>query len=895
MDWKSRVRTAFQATHLPEDDVLEELAQHARALYDAARADGCSQDEADRHVNDQLDRWRADATALRRTPRRVPMTDPPPAATTSSFVGTAHDVRYALRLLRRQPRYALLATLTMALGIGATTTLFSVTYGVLMKPLPWPEGERLVLLKETRGGNPPRFNSFSNAAYLAWREQASTVEDIAAWSEQRVTLSDGGDPTRVRVVAGTASLFKVLRARPLIGSLFEEDDEKGVNGAVIVLSESLWRQRFGGDRGAIGRVVQLDRQPYTIVGVLPDSLAYPDRQIKAWIPFRVMPATGGLSMFEAVARLEPRATAAQAAAEGTARGRFAADTAMTTIAVFGGNGPVQVTALPLRDALTADVRRPLLVLLVAVGLLLATATANVAGLQLARAVSRSRELAIRAALGAGIIRVTRQLLIESVLLGLAGGAAGLALAWLLHRTIPSVLPPDFPRLNDLAVGSPVVLFAVVVSMLTSLVFGLMPALRVRRLNLLESLSEHGGVSAGPAGSSRTTQTRMLIMAGQVAIACVLLVGAALLGRSFVALVTADRGYEPSGVLAARLSLPSSVYAAERRYAIVDELLGRLANIPSVTHAAFTSELPLTPGGSTSAFTMQTPDRGVISAQASPRVVSAKYFSAIGMRFVAGRGFSEADTETSQRVIVINQAFARQYLGPSPVGAMLPMGVGYQDAEARGVVIGVVEDVRYPKGAAAQPELYFCYRQLQGTLRVPVVTLLLRTPGAPEELAVPLRGVVRAVDDGLVPEAIAPLEERILTTLLRPRLYAMLLSAFAACALLVAAVGLFGVLSYSVSQRSRELAVRSAVGARQLDLVLLVLRQGVGVTAVGVAAGLLMSAALIRSIGALLYGVTAHDPITYAGVALLLLAVAAVACLGPALRAARLDPVRTLRE
>ncbi|PYV06927.1 MAG: hypothetical protein DMG10_00485 [Acidobacteria bacterium] len=901
MDWKSRVRAAFAgASHMPDEDVIEELAQHARAMYDTARADGCSHEEAEQRLVAQLDRWRLDAASLRRSSRRPPAVEPPPAASASSpLAGLSQDVNYSLRLLRRQPRFALLVTLTMALGICATTVLFSVTYSVLMKPLPWPNADRIVRLKETRGGIAPRFNSFTNAAYVAWGDEADTIETLAAWSLRAMTLSGAGDPDRIRVAAVTASLFPLLGARPLIGNVFEEQDEILKRGSVVILSERLWRHRFGADPSVLGRVVQLEGRPHTIVGVLPGGLAFPDQQTLAWVSFRVLPATGNLlSMFDAVAKLRPGATAAQAAAEGTARGRFALDTGLTTTAIFGNNGPIEISAAPLRDALTVQVRRPLITLLVAVLLLLVSATANVASLQLARATTRRREMAIRAALGAGSARVTRQLLVESLLLALLGGGAGFLLAGLLHRVLPSLLPADFPRVEDLAVNATVVLFAFVTSMLAGLVFGVLPALRVRRMNLVESLAEDGGAAGGIVTRSRTAQVRMLIMAGQVAIAFVLLIGASLLGRSFVAMLKADRGWDPAGIVTARLSLSAQGYSPERRFALVEQILNRLAAVPGVT-AAFTSELPLTPGGSTSALRMRSTrgDGGTISAQASPRIVSPHVFPALGMRIVAGRGFTDGDTDTSMRVVVVNRAFANRYLDDSPIGAKLP-DAGYtpKEGETReSTVIGIVDDVRYvTAGDLVLPEMYYSHRQMRGQLPVPVVTLLLRTTEDPRALVTTLRSAVREADDRLVPEAVATMEDWLLTTLARPRLYAIVLGAFAAFALAIAGVGLFGVLSYTLAQRSRELAVRAALGARPADIIGLVLQQGLLVTIAGLAAGLVGSLWLTRLLSSQLYGVTRDDALTYVVVPVLLLVVAAAACAGPAWRAARLDPVKVLR-
>ncbi len=896
LDWKPRVRAAFENRgSQPEDDVLEELAGHAQAVYESARSGGLSHEHACNAVKRQIECWQKDAAGLRRSVGQRRSIEPPEAFPSSSLTGLLQDISYAVRLLHRQPRFALLAIATMALGIGATTLLFSVTYGVLMKPLPWPNADRMVVLKETRGGRSPRFGSFTNAAYLAWREEMTNIEEIAAWSQRDMTLTRAGDPARIRVVFSTAGLFRGLGVRPLLGSVFAERDE---TEHVLVISRSLWRERFGASPQTIGRIVQLDGQAYRITGVLDDAFAYPDRQASAWAPMRVPPAAGNLlSMFNAVAAMRPGSTPAQVSAEGTARGRFAADTGMTTMAVFGGSGPIEVLALPLRDALTAEVRRPLVVLLVAVGLMFVTATANVASLQLARATTRRREIAIRAALGAGGVRLARQLVVENLLIGLAGGGAGLASAWWLHRLMPSLLPADFPRVGDLNMSTTVVLFAVFASVIASTVCGLLPALYARRLRLVESLAEEGATAVGAGGRSHTIRARMFIMAAQVAVACMLLVGASLLARSFVALLSADRGYNPSGVLTARLSLPEPLYTPERRFGILSEILDRLAAAPGVVRASFTSEMPLTAGGSTAALTMTSPspDGGIITVQASPRVVSPGYFHTMGMRILQGRGFEDSDVQTSPPVAIVNRTFARRYLGNDALRATLPMGVGYQDADRNATIVGVVDDVRYLSPSdVTQPEIYYSYLQLNRRLVTPVLNLLLHTSGNPADSVSTIRTVLREVDGNLVPDSIFTMEERLLRGLARPRLYAILLGGFAVFALIVAGVGLFGVLSYVVAQRSRELAVRTALGARQIDIVKDVLRQGMAVAGLGLAAGLIGSFALTRSIAAMLYGITAHDAITYLVVPVILLLVALIACLAPALRAARVDPIRLLK-
>lgn len=808
-----------------------------------------------------------------------------------------HDLKYAVRLLRRQPKHALLTVVTMALAIGATTTLFGVTYGVLLKPLRWPNADRVVVVKETRGGSAPRFGEFTNAAYLAWREQAATVTDIAAWSIRAATFTGAGEPERIRLTVATPSLFQVLGARPLIGSFFDRTQE---SAPVIVLTEGVWRQRFGADPGVLGALVHLDGVAHTVVGVLPERLAFPDSQSRGIVPLAIPPVVGNsLSLFNALALLAPDRTAAQAAAEGTARGRFAADTGLTTMAIFGSTGPLEVSAQPLREALTADVRQPLMLLLTAVALLLMAATANVANLQLVRAATRGRELAIRTALGASGARVTRQLLVEGVLLGALGGMVGLGVAVLLSRSLAALLPSGFPRVDELGIDRTVAGFAVAISVAASIVFGLVPAWRVRRLSVGEALADDGAASVGVSGRTGFARARLPIMTAQVAIACVLLIGATLLGRSFFALLNADRGFDPSEVLSARLSMPSPLFdSPERRFAAVDSVLARVAALPGMRHVAITSELPLTPGGSSSAFTMRSPaDGGTVRVQASPRIVSSGYFDAIGMRLVTGRAFLPSDTETSEPVVVVNETFARRYLGASPLASRIPMA-GYGPPDGQPVectVVGVVADVRYVAAAETSlPELYYSHRQMRGRLPVQTVTLIARTHGDPAAASRALRSAIREVDDRLATDAVTRLDDRLLTTLARPRLYAVLLAAFAGFSLLTAAVGLFGVLSYSVSQRSREFAVRSALGASRADILGLVLRQGMAVAAAGLVIGVLVSAWLTRLISAQLYGVAPHDAVTFTVVPLVLLVVAACASMMPAYRAATIDPLRVIR-
>jgi putative ABC transport system permease protein len=891
-----RIRSAFTTENsAPEDDVIYELVEHARSAYDAGRASGCTHEEADTKVECLINEWLKDTDGLRRLSRHQPAVVPPPTSSPSALSGLSHDLLYAVRRLRRKPRYALLTIMTMALALCAATVLFSITYGVLVKPLPWPNSNRLVVLKETRGGHAPRFGSFTNATYLAWRDGMTTIEDMASYWSGSMTLTGAGEPERIQTVSATASLFHVLGVRASMGATFTEGNE---SRQVLLISRRLWRERFVSDPRILGRVVQLDGAPHTIVGVMEDALGFPYDKVQAWTPMHVNPAIGGsLSLFDVVAVLRPGATPAGVAAEGAARGRLAPDTGPTTTAIFGGSGPVGVSVASLRNALTGDVRQPLIILLIAVGLLCAVATANIANVQIARAISHRREIAIRAALGASISRISRQLIVENLFVGLLGGAIGLVFASLLHSILPTLLPADFPRISDLSVSLPVVLFALVASVAASVICGAAPALLATRFRITESFREGGISVVGTAKRSLWARARLVIMVLQVSLACLLLVGGSLLARSFVAQLTMDRGYDPSGVLTATIRLPEPQYAQQSRRVVVDAVLQRLMATPGCDSASFTSEMPLTAGGSTAALPMRASEGGFIMIQASPRIVSPQYFSTIGMRVVQGRGFLGSDTMMAPPVAVVNRSFARRYLNDAAVGGRLAMGAGFQDRPSvNATIVGVVDDVKYLGSTeSTHPEIYYSYLQLRGGLLQQRLTLLVRTGGNPVDFAPVLRTVVRSVDSSLLPEAVSPLKEKMIPFFAKPRFYAVLLGAFALFAAAVTAVGLFGVLSYVVAQRSREFALRMALGAKRTDVVWRVFRQGVMVTAAGIGIGLLASLALTRYIAAVLYGVMPHDPVTYLIVPLLLFILSTVACCAPALRAARLNPIQLLKE
>ncbi|MGE0455920.1 MAG: ADOP family duplicated permease [Vicinamibacteria bacterium] len=893
--WAARVRGRLGPE--ADADVVLELAQHAASSYAAARAEGASVEQAQRAVEAELAGWGGAQAGLGRRPRRPPLLEP--AATgTSGLAGVLHDLRHAARSLRRQPGHSALVVLTMAVGIGATTLLFSVVHGVLLRPLPWPRAERLVRLAETREGATRQWPwMFTNASYLPWVEDPATIEALAGWRKDTVTLTGRGDPERLSLADVTPSLFPMLSVTPELGEAFSEAQ---VTDGVLLLSHALWQQRFAGRPDAIGQVVELDGRPHRVQGVMPREFEFPDADARAWRPLQVPAVVGadgtsrGISLFSAMALLRPGVRPEQAAEEATQLARLGPDPGMVALALFGTKGAVRIRAVPAKDALVAEVRPALLLLLASVGLLLAAATANVASLQLARATARRRELAVRAALGAGGARLARLLLAESLLLGLAGGGLGLALAAVGHGSLPTLLPPDFPRPDAIALDALVAGVAVALSLGAGVAFGVLPALFARGIPLTEALADDGGGAIG-AGRSSAARIRAAMLTGQVAVAALLLLGALQVGRSFLAMLGTERGFEPANLLVARLPMSGALFSPARRREIPERLVERLRALPAVRHAAFTSIVPLAPNEAVAAFTVPEGTRGAADGRlhTAVRLVSPDYFPALGRRLLAGRWFSEADAAGSPDVLVVNRTFARRHLGDDPVGSVLPIRL--EEGHERWQVIGVVEDVKQARlTEPPQPELFASYRQRpSAALTEPV--LVVRTGGAPEALAPTLRALVAEQDPALALGSIRSMQDMVETSLARPRLYSLLLGLFAACALAIAGVGLFGVLSYAVALRTREIGLRVALGARPRDVVRLVAGRGLRLACAGLALGLLAAAFLGRFVASLLYGVRPQDPLGVAAVALALVGVAGLASALPALRAARIDPQRALRE
>lgn len=890
MDFRARVRAGLPDI---DEDIVAELADHVAATYDAAKASDADGDEALRRVDAQIAAWASDVASLRRRPKRVPAIPPPPPAS-SHLTAFRQDIRYAWRLIKRQPGYATVLIVTMALGIAATTVLGSVAYGVLLKPLPWANGPRLVRFYETRQGSTRRMPPImTNLTYREWQRAATTVEAIGGWATNQLPIA-GERPERVRATALTPSLLTLLEAVPEKGRLFVAGDEEPSRPPVLLISHGFWQERYGGVPDIVGRTIRANGKTYTIVGVMPASFAFPDRTTRMWTALDVPPVigpggVGQFVMFQAIGRLKPGVSPAQAASEATALGRGGPTHDGITLAVFGSTGPVDVTAIPMRDALTNDVKPAILVLLVAVFLLLVAATANAASLQLARATGRRRELAIRAAIGAGQAQLVQQTLTENVLFGALGGVAGIALAAAMHQALPAVLPANFPRVTEITFSAPVLLFAIAVSIAVGIACGLLPAWNAARANVVAGLVEDSLAPVGGGLRSGVARMRAAIMTGQVAIASILLIASVLLSRSFLQMLHADVGYDPTNVLTATLILPSGDFSPERRAQVADEVLGRVLTVPGVTRAAFTSATPFGSVIALSSLSLPTPDGRERQIQTGYRFVSPGYFSTLGQRVLEGREFEDADRGGgTSTVVIVNREFARRFLDGRAIGWTIPDD---DDHSIRRRIIGVVDDtVRQSVTDTPEPEMFMLPRRLG----VDQISLVVRTDGEPRSLIRSLRVAAQTSAPNAVVEGVMTMEDKAASTLSRPRLYAVLLTTFGAFALTIAGVGLFGVLSYTVALRAREIGVRSALGARTSDIIALVLKQSMAIALTGIGAGMLASLWLTRALQGLLFGVTAHDAMTFVAVAGVLLAVSALATVLPARRAASLDPVKALR-
>ena len=812
------------------------------------------------------------------------------------------DLRYALRNLRQRPGFTAVAVLTLALGIGANSAIFSVVNGVLLRPLPYRAPDELTILRGGWDGHPDA--ALSLAEYWDFKERQRTLAGMGAYADGSLTLTGSGAPERLDAGFVTADLLPVLGVPPAIGRGFLAEEDLPGRPGVVLLSDGLWRRRFGADPGIVGRPLRLDDQPFTVVGIMPPGFQLPSHftgtGAELWSLLQLDPAVNraerGWHYLDVVGRRRPGVPMALVERETAAlMAAMKAEYPTEYQASFAG------TATPLDADVVGDTKPAILVLLGAVALLLLIACANVASLLLARAEARQREMAVRTALGADRGRIVAQLLTESLVIALAGGALGLLLAEWGLRALVLAAPPSIPRLDSIAIDGRVLGFTLLVAIGTGILFGLAPALHSARPDLAGSLVD--GARGGTAGMARQRFRRGLVV-GQIALALMLLTGAGLLVRSFVRMRAVDPGFDPQRLLTAEIEIsPERYQGSEQVRAFYAELLRRIEELPGVASAGTARALPMT--GQLEIGDWSFLLEGRFSSPPLPseweaadwQVISPDYFETMRMPLIAGRGLEESDRAGGSQVLVVNQTLARKvWPAGDAVGQRVLLGGGATDSVYR-TVVGIVGDVRH-RGLSAEPrpEMYLPHQQFPAGTGTAMRSLYLtvRTSGDPEALTPALRAAVASLDPDAPLSEVQTMEQALGGWAAERRLTMLVVSGFAFVALLLGAVGIYGVMAHLVVQRTREIGIRMALGAVPREILQLVLRQGAWLAGLGIAAGVLGALAVGRLLAGLLFRTAPTDPLTFAGTALLLAAVATLASVVPALRATRVDPNEALR-
>ena len=800
-----------------------------------------------------------------------------------------NDIRYGARGLWKRPGFTAIAVLTLALGIGANTAIFSVVNAVLLRPLQFRDPDRLVMIWEdaTFAGFPR--NTPAPANYVDWKNQTQSFEDIAATNEGTFNLTGDGNPERVAAYSVSANFFPLLGVSPALGRTFVPDDDRFGAPKVAVLSHALWQGRYGGDPQIINRDIQLDGAKYTVVGVMPAGFQFMESDVRLWVPQAFEPevlANRGGHFLTVVARLKPGVKLDQAQADlSNVMARIAKDHPDETF-----DGKLGAYALPIRDQLVGDVRGSLVVLLVAVAFVLLIACANVAGLLLARAVGRRREIALRVALGASRTRVVRQLLTESLLLSAAAGVIGSVLAYFSFAFLQKLIPAQMALLTSLKLDMRILLFTLLLSLITGIIFGLAPALQSAKVDLNNALKQSTRVTS-------SGRLRSALIVFEVALSIVLLVGAGLLIQTLFQLFNQYAVLQPEQVLTLRTVLPKTKYKEQpQRSAFYQQVLDRVEHVPGVVAAGYTTSVPLVWKGGTSGFIpegIKDPIPGM-AYDANHREVSANYLKTMNIALRQGRYLDQSDNENSMHVAVVNETMARQYWpGQNAVGRRFKIG-DLNDDTPWIQIVGVVADVRQMGlDEPVKAEMYLPFRQDNSPWYAPR-DLAIRTSSDTSSIVGAVRQIIREVDPDQPISNVATMSEVLGTEGEQRRMGMIMLVAFASLALLLASLGIYGVLAYFVTQHTNEIGVRMSLGADQRNILTLVLKKGLGLTLLGVGIGLAASFVLTRLMSSLLFGVKASDPLTFLAVPLLLIAVALVACLIPARRAANVDPMVALR-
>ncbi|HKQ52489.1 MAG TPA: ABC transporter permease [Pyrinomonadaceae bacterium] len=801
----------------------------------------------------------------------------------------AQDLRYAVRMLIKRPGFTAVAVLTLALGIGANSAIFSVVNAVLLRPLPFAEPDRLVYAEggDLRDGS--KAGSISPPDFLDYREQNHVFERLAAFMPMSFTVTgDGSASERVSAALVSHGFFETLGTMPLPGGrTFLAEEELDGRNTVAILSYGLWQRRYAGDPKIVGKTIAVNGETATIVGVMPQGFEYP-REAQLWypIPFKgPETSTRRFHFLRGVGLLKPGVTLAQAQADINSIAR------QLERQYPESNTNFSMGLTLLTEWTVGEMRPTLLILLAAVGFVLLIACANVANLSLARGASRAREVAIRSALGASRGRVVRQLLTESVVTALVGGALGLLLAMWGVDLLVSLSPENLPRVKEVTTDWRVLGFTLVVSVLTGVMFGLFPALATSKTNLTETLKE-GGRGAAGAGRQRL---RGLLVVAEVALSLVLLVGAGLLVKSFLRLSSVDVGFVPTNVLSMQLSLPPTNYSDPRRRAnFYDQLAGRLESLPGVQAAGTVSELPLSGQENDTFFNIEGKPAAAFGStenDANIRGISPAYFHALGVPLVKGRFFEQRDNMDSPKVVIVNDSFVKRYLpGEEALGKHLIIDYGPEPFKAE--IVGVVGGIRHSSLAQAEPSAEMYVSVLQApSFRT---NLVVRAAGDPVQLTAAIRSEVQALDKDLPIYNVKTMEQHISASAAQPRFRTLLLGIFACVALVLAGIGIYGVISYSVTQRTHEIGLRVALGAQRGDVLRLVVWQGMRMALVGICLGVAGAFVVTRVMSSFLFGVSATDSLTFVGVSLLLAVVSFLACYLPARRATKVDPMVALR-
>lgn len=820
----------------------------------------------------------------------------------ASFIDNfLHDLRFGLRMLRKNPGFTFVAVLTLALGIGASTAVFSLVNAILLRPLPFPHSERIVLPLLV---SPPGVNL--GGEYFPWhplqfflvRQEQNAFQALGAFENDSFSLTGSGDPVLLDGFRVSVGFFPALGISPILGRAFTPEEDSPGHELEVIVSHQLWQERFGGETSIVGRSLELNGHEYAVVGVMPAGFVFPraeempssfnfPREAQLWVPLAVPADFKGPSELALIGRLNSGFTLQQAQAQLDAVTKHAQEKDPRW------KGWFNTRIVPLSRQIVGDTRGPLLLILGAVGVVLLIACSNVANLLLNRALTRQKEFVLRTALGAGRSRLIRQLLTESLLLSLSAALAGALFAKLAVHFVKVFGPANLPRLREVSLDLRVFAFALAIALVTGIFFGLAPALAAARVNLCEALREGSQrTGAGPTNS----RMRNALLISQVALAFVLVVSASLLLRSFFLLLHADGGFNPERVLTFQLSLPATRYGdTVNVVSFYRKALDKLRTLPGVQSAGLGETVPM--GGEGESTVIRLPDHPPSNDKELPfanyTIISPGYLSAVGTPVLRGRDFQEFDTLDSLPVTLINQAMARKYWhGQNPLGKQVGVGSTRYPLTT---IVGIVADAKHISlREESVPEMYVPYTQKVWPSMLNL-RIALRTYADPSAMTASVREVIQSIDPQLPLAKVATLTTLVAESVAQPRFAMLLLAAFALMALLLACIGMYGVISYSVTQRTREIGVRIALGAARHDVSGMVLRQGAVLAGIGVGIGLIAALGVSRLIAGFLYGIAANDPLTYAAVSILLIAIVLLACCFPARRALRVDPMVALRH